>query len=280
MGVGIAAFFNAITVTVFNLFKGERMNEVMGWRTTALSMGGIVWPIIGGFLGDFSYNLPFAIYSVGIVLAILTIIVVPATPGGKAKEKEDKGTMITALKKRPKLIAIYSFMFFTALFLFSLVVFVPQALEAIGITSPLTISFFISEMMLFTGITSLNYKRIKLRVSYKQILLIALFLWTIAFFVVSIVFSAVTSAISLALFGIGFGIVVPAALTWAGEIVPASLQGRTIAYLATVIFSGEFLSPIIFAPFENLFGIKGVFLVVAIASAVLFFIYLFALGRD
>ena len=52
MGIGIAAFFNAITVTILNLYEGELRNLVMGWRTTAISVGGIIWPIIGGFLGD------------------------------------------------------------------------------------------------------------------------------------------------------------------------------------------------------------------------------------
>jgi len=280
MGIGIAAFFNAITVTILNLYEGELRNLVMGWRTTAISVGGIIWPIIGGFLGDISYNLPFVIYSIGIVLAVLTIIAVPATPGGKTREKEDKGTIITALKKRPKLIAIYIFMFFLALFLFSIVVFLPQLLPSIGIESPLSISLFISEMMIFAAIASMNYRRIRERNSYKMIILTTLFAWTVGFLLISLAFSAITTAISLALFGLGLGIAMPATMTWAGELVPVSLQGRVLSYLGAITFSGEFLSPVVLAPVDDVLGLKGVFLVVGIASAVLFVVYLMALQDD
>ncbi len=279
LGIGIASFFNAITVTILNLFQGEHRDIVMGWRTSAISIGGIIWPIIGGFLGDFSYHLPFAVYSVGIILAILTWIAIPATPGGKTKDKEHKGSILLVLKKSPKLIAIYGFMFFMAISLFSIIIFLPLLLTQIKITSPLIISFYLSEMMFFTAIVSLSYSKIKKRISYKTIILIALFLWTIGFLIIYLAFSALTSAISLALFGVGLGIVLPAMMIWAGELASFSFRGRVLAYLGALIFLGQFLSPIILTPVSRFLGLKGVFLVTGAASAILFFVFLFSLRK-
>ncbi|KKM94093.1 hypothetical protein LCGC14_1201860, partial [marine sediment metagenome] len=52
------------------------------------------------------------------------------------------------------------------------------------------------------------------------------------------------------------------------------------SYLGAITFSGEFLSPVLLAPVDDVLGLKGVFLVVGIASAVLFVVYLMALQDD
>ena len=135
-------------------------------------------------------------------------------------------------------------------------------------------------MMIFAAIASMNYSKIRDRNSYKMIILTTLFAWTVGFLLISLAFSAITTAISLALFGLGLGIAMPATMTWAGELVPVSLQGRVLSYLGAITFTGEFLSPVVLAPVDDALGLKGVFLVVGIASAVLFVAYLMALQDD
>ncbi|MEE4365140.1 MAG: hypothetical protein V2J08_14480 [Desulfotignum sp.] len=42
----------------------------MGWRGSAQSPGGTIWPFLGGALGALSWHLPFAVYLVGIPIGI------------------------------------------------------------------------------------------------------------------------------------------------------------------------------------------------------------------
>lgn len=54
LGISVATIFSALTVTILNLYEGNQRNKVMGWRGSSNSVGGIIWPLIGGSLGVIS----------------------------------------------------------------------------------------------------------------------------------------------------------------------------------------------------------------------------------
>jgi MFS family permease len=85
-------------------------------------------------------------------------------------------------------------------------------------------------------------------------------LWTAAF--ASLSFAANSSAVilSVALFGISQGLIMPTVMVWIGDAVPLSYRGRFSSYLGTFGFIGQFLSPIFFAPVMIFGGLKGVFM--------------------
>src|SRR5918996_1746670 len=69
-GIGTAAVFAATTVALFELYRGSGRDRVMGWRTSAISLGGLAWPLVGGALGTLSWHAPFAVYLLGVPLAL------------------------------------------------------------------------------------------------------------------------------------------------------------------------------------------------------------------
>ena len=270
LGISVAAFFNAITVLILNMYEEKERNKVMGWRGSTNSLGGIIWPLIGGFLGSFSWHHPFAVYLIGIPLGCLAYIMVPDIHAEKAHDEVKENTVLKVFRSNPILIAIYGFMFMTNMFLYVIVIFLPQRLEKINISDPFSISLFISAMTFFAALTSFNYGRIKSKLSYQTIFLLALAFWAVGFASISKMSMSSLILISLAFFGIGQGMIFPTIPLWIGEIVPISFRGRFSAYIGTFGFIGQFLSPIIFAPIFILLGINGVFLVAAGVSAFLF----------
>ena len=91
LGIGVAAIFTSITVLVFNLYKqGTERNKVMGYRASSQSIGGITWPLLGGFLGTFSWHYPFAIYFIGVPLCLLTILFIPETQQESVESADEK----------------------------------------------------------------------------------------------------------------------------------------------------------------------------------------------
>lgn len=270
LGVAVAAFFNSITVMILNLYQGGERNKIMGWRSSANNFGGTIWPLIGGFLGVFSWHLPFAVYLLGIPLGFLVLITIPETHQEKIQDGSKAGSVLKVFRNNLILLAIYGLMFLAMILLYTIVVFLPQLLETMGISNPFFISLFISTSALSAGLTSFMYGRIKSRLSYKMIVLIALALWTVGFTTISQVFSGWLIAASIALVGIGLGMVFPTVMLWVGEIVPVSFRGRIISYLGTFGFIGQFLAPVIFAPVVLLSGLNGVFLVAGGLCALLF----------
>ena len=84
--------------------------------------------------------------------------------------------------------------------------------------------------------------------------------------------------LSVALFGVSQGLVMPTVMVWIGDAVPASYRGRFSSYLGSFGFLGQFLSPIIFAPVLILGGLKGVFTIGAAVSAVWLALVLLFMG--
>lgn len=257
LGIAVAAITTSIVVTILNLYKGVERNKIMGWRESAINFGGIIWPLIGGFLGGFSWHLPFAVYFLGIPLGFFALITMPETHREKI---QGTGSVLKFFRINPVLFVIYGLLFLTMILLYTIVVFLPQLLETMGISNPFYISLFLAVGALSAGLTSLMYGKIKSRLSYKMIVLIALSLWTVGFTTISQASSGVIIAASVALFGVGQGMVIPATMVWAGETVAISFRGRIISYLIAFAFIGQFSSTIIFGPVSLSFGLNGVFL--------------------
>ncbi|MFC1962808.1 MFS transporter, partial [Chloroflexota bacterium] len=234
LGIGVAAIFNSITVMILNLYEGGERNKVMGWRGTANSFGGLSFTLVGGALGSLSWHLPFAIYLIGIPLGFLAFITIPQTHRERSQDTSEEGSVLKVYRNNPILFAIYGLMFLAMILLYAVAVFLPQLLGEIGISNPFYISLLLAVGSLTVALTSLMYGKIKTRLSYKMIVLITLALWTVGFTTISQTSSALIIAVSLALFGVGRGIVQPALPVWVGEIVPVSHRGRIISYLTTL----------------------------------------------
>lgn len=258
LGIAVAAIISSIVVTILNLYKGVERNKIMGWRESAISFGGMIWPLIGGFLGGFSWHFPFAVYFLGIPLGFFAFITMPET---HRRKTQDKGSVLKVFRINPVLFAIYGLLFLTMILLYTIVVFLPQLLETMDISNPFYISLFLAVGALSAGLTSLMYEKIKSRLSYKLIAFIALSLWTVGFITISQASSSVIIAASVALFGVGQGMVIPATMVWAGETVAISFRGRIISYLLAFAFIGQFSSTILFGPVSLSIGLNGVFLI-------------------
>jgi len=283
LGISVAAIFTSITVIILNLYTGDERNKVMGWRGGSNSIGGISYPLLGGFLGTFSWHLPFAAYLIGIPLAFLALITVPESQKSAVRQTgspiSKQGSIFRIIKNTPVLFIPYVLIFLGNILLYAFVVFLPKLVEQFGITNPFYVGIFISAVGFVGGTTSLMYGRIRARLSYRAIVLSALALWAAGFTIISQVFAIWVIFFSIALFGVGMGMVMPAVLVWVGELVPASFRGRMTSYITTFSYTGQFLSPIILNPIASSLGLYAPFLAIGATCALLFILFLVLLRR-
>ena len=273
-GIAVAATLNSITVLILNLYKGAERDKVMGWRGSANSLGGIIWPLIGGFLGNFSWHLPFAAYLFSLPLCFLAFGTMPETPREESKNEGAGGSILGIYKSTPILFAIYGLMFLSMVLLYVIVVFLPQLLGEMGITNTFYISLFVVTAAIASGLISLNYKVIRSKLSYKMIVLVTLAFWAVGFITISQAFSVWIIVIGVVFFGIGRGMILPAIMVWIGEKVPFWFRGRAVSYLGTLGFIGQFLSPILFGQSVPIWGLDSVFLVAGALNALVFLLFL------
>ena len=281
MGIALSGIFTCINVIILNEYEGEKRDRVMGWRGSAQSLGGIIWPPLGGFLGDISWHLPFSIYLLAIPLGItaFTAIKNPASHERKDSHPQEGLSIFSITKNNPVILIIFGLMFFSSFQLYAIGIYIPQLLELFGVTSSLKISSYIATMATAAGIMSLIYGKIRGRLSYRTISTAGVIMWAIVFFMISKARTQFTIMLSVFFLGASQGMIMPTVMAWIGEAVPASFRGRFSSYLGTFGFLGQFLSPILLAPALIHFGIRNVFTASSIVGIVWFIILLPGLGK-
>ena len=283
LGIGVAMIFTSITVTILNLYEGTQRNRVMGWRGSSNSLGGIIWPLVGGSLGIFSWHLPFTAYLIGLPIAFMAFLAIPETQRSEDSPINDvankQESTFNLFRSIPTLFLPYSLIFVGNILLYAIIVFMPKLVEQFGITSSFYVGTFISTVGVAGGTASLFYGRIKARLSFNTIVKITLSLWAAGFIMISQAPFSWLISVSIVFFGIGMGMVIPTISVWVGELVPASFRGRMTSYISLFSYTGQFLSPIILSPIESSLGLNSLFLVIGSTCASLLILCLVLLRR-
>jgi len=270
-GLGTAIVFTISTVAFFTLYQGSARNQMMGWRSSATSLGALVWPLVGGALGGISWNAAFGTYLVAIPIGIATCWLMP---NDRPSQKRPEGNAFTLLTGYPAICWVYILLMALAMMSFALAVFLPQRLGQLGVTRPLTVSLYMVAMSSAAIVTAMGYSRLRELASYETMLRLSFVAWTAAFLILGLVSSPAILVLSPILVGIAQGLGFPAVTVLIGELVPNNLWGRATALSSTLMFLGQFLAPVILGPLASMISIPGVYLLLAAAASLLLLILL------
>lgn len=284
LGAGVAFVYVGVTVLIYQLYEGQAMERALGLRSSANSVGAVIWPLIGGALGTLSWHAPFGVYLVALPLGLVAVLTIPEPsdpPPDDATADDDGGHtgVLTVLRRRPALLAVYLLYFGANALLYSIIVFYPQLLAGVGITSSFSISLYLAASGLAGGITGAIYDRLVRRTTRRVLVWVALVLWTGAFASAFLANSALQAVPTVVAFGLGLGLVFPSAFAWVEALAPTDRQGQFTSYLASSGYTGQFLSPVLFGPVIPLFGVRGVFAVAGLLAGGSAVVFGFGLAR-
>lgn len=192
---------------------------------------------------------------------------------------DSSSSVFSIFRKNPVLYLIYGFMLLLNIFLYLIVIYLPQILEHVGITTTFQVGIFLSAMGISAGVTASQYDKIKSRLFYQKIIPLSLTLWSAAFLLIFLISSKWSYGIAVIIYGVGQGMGLPTTMLWVGDVVPSLFLGRFSSYLTTFGFLGQFLSPIVFAPVAGSIGLSAVFLAAATVSLVSLFFSIFGLRK-
>ncbi|RSM85219.1 MFS transporter [Kibdelosporangium aridum] len=269
-GIGAAAVFSCTTIAMLAFYQGKLRDRVMGWRSTATSVGGLIWPLLGGVLGGMTWHATFAVYLIGIPLALAAVWTLPNTT---ARSDRPRVGVIRLMRLRPALIGWYSLWIIIAVQMYVLAIFLPQRLAEIGIRSPVLVSIYaVVGASLITSLVGLAYGRIRTRLSYPVLLRLALGSAMVGFLIYGTVSQPIVLLLTPALFGFGNGILFPVATVLVDEAAGPEHRARAASLSGTAIFAGQFASPLLFGPLIAATSTTTGFFVSAAVSALLLLI--------
>jgi MFS family permease len=273
LGVGVAFVYTAVTVLIFTLYEGRRMDRALGLRSSANSMGAAVWPLVGGGLGAVSWQAPFGVYLVAVPLGLVAVATVPETgrgtpdaarsgPGVRGRAR----ALLGVFRRTPAIPAVYLLYFGANVFLYVVVVFYPQLLAGLGVTSSLAVGVYLAANGTSSAVAAALYDRLLPRYGRPLLALAAAVLWVGGFAVAALVDAPLAAGGPVVLLGLGTGLVFPATFGWIEALAPPDRQGALSSYVASAGYLGQFVSPLAFGAVVPVFGVRGVFGVAAVAA--------------
>ncbi|MEU0086999.1 MFS transporter [Streptomyces sp. NPDC006274] len=270
LGVGTAAVFTCSTAALLGLYRGETRDQVMGWRTTATTAGGFVYPLAAGALGNHSWHAPFAIYLVGLPLGIAALVTMPRTGAGgsEGRSGRSRGGALRLLREHPLVLALCGLWVATTGLMMVLAVSLPRRLDQLGIHDTLVVAVYGTVLASgAAGLVGLTYARLTTRFGYAPLLRIAAASWTAALLVFAVADHAALLLLVPLLTGVGSGITMPTLTVLVDHAAPDEQRGTATSLQATALFGGQFASPLVFGPLIDATSVTTGALVAAAGTA-------------
>ncbi|MFW5762364.1 MAG: MFS transporter, partial [Cyclobacteriaceae bacterium] len=217
------------------------------------------------------WNYPFLVYSLSLIILVLTYFYLKEPTPKKEQVLNGNSKMI---RKKRTVAGIYFLVFLGMLLFYFIPVQSPFLINQLGVSSSFLISVALVASTLFAAISSFAYGRIRHKLNFKSIFLLTFSGVAIGYLVLFIARDYLVVLVGLTISGAGLGLLMPNANTWLIQISPPAIRGKLIGGLTSIVFLGQFLSPIAAKPLIENFQLSGLFLNGALISAVLFFLLL------
>lgn len=247
LGAGVGLVMPLSFTLISDYFQGKELTKMMGYNTAFSNVGGIVTMLMAGFLASFNWRAPFNVYWIGLIIFILVFLYLPKNKPLKLEEGKKKLKMPLsvygyAIGACGVMLAYYAVATNMALYL-------EQSQLGSSKTAGLVMSFTTVGGM----ITSIIL--VRLEVLFKNYLIPAgLLSMGLAFGVLTISYSVPVVLISVCFIGFGQGIIFPLVNDKVLNNIDPLLSDRVISIVASMIYVGQFLSPIVLDSISNIVG--------------------------
>lgn len=250
LGIAVAAVMSISTTLIGDYFDAEERMRFLGTQASFMALGGIVFLNLGGVLAEWSWRGPFMIYLTGLVLAPLCMKFLHEPPPHQPPPVTDSDETPVPVNNRGWIALAYALGLTGMLMFYVVPTQLPFLLNAEFNASSSTIGMAVSVVTLTSALVSFNYGRIRKRFSIMGLYVIAHLMAAFGFCLVGLAEGYVLLIAGLAICGMGFGFIIPNGNVWLMTLASPQSRGRVIGGFSSMIFLGQFLSPIVVAPLQ------------------------------
>lgn len=262
LGIAVAGVMTCTVALIGDYYQGAERNGFMGYQGAFMSFGGVTFISVAGILADINWQYPFLIYLFSLLVFSLAIpfLYEPNRDFAKQQKSENKNSVVIYSKSMVFVIGLLAFT--GIVFFYMIPVQIPYFLKTIKISNTLT-GFAISASTLSSAIVSMNFRKIREKISFPLIYAMAFTFMGIGYMTIAHSNVYHQFIIGLVISGLGTGLLMPSGNLWAMEITPPAVRGRIVGRISSASFIGMFLSPIILQPLIKHFSISFAFQVAA-----------------
>ena len=255
LGVSIAINATVVSTLIGDYFQGEERHKYTGLQAAFVNIGGIVFITLGGFLAEISWRTPFLIYIAPLFLIPMVMKYI--------YEPTFEHHEMHAEFKMSQVYHIFIYSFIGVIFFYMVPTQIPFLLhEKFGINGAET-GLAIAAMMVTSTVMSMQYKKIKQKISYHKAYIIVTVGFGLGFITISLAQNLLALFLGLAIVGVGSGIMMVNTMNYLLHIASAKARGSVVGINSSLMAISMFLSPIVIAPLtefitlDKTFGVLG-----------------------
>lgn len=251
-----------------NMYEGEARSQALGYATSTLTIMGIAFPLLGGWVGSFHWQWAFGLYAVGLPLAILAARFLPKKSSPKTQgDVKDVASKLRQVLGRPYTLRLLCTLSLVSIAMYAVVIYAPQYLkQTIDATSVVNGIVLASRAIGAAVISAFGAKRLAQRLGQRTTVAIGLGLMALTLSTIPVLHQLGWILVTAIFFGVGFGLVLPTLYGTLANLAPPDLKSSVLAAGTGAGFLGQFISPILLGPVLAYCGLQWVFYAAAIVA--------------
>ena len=274
LGIAVAGIMSGFTTLILDYFKGEELNKFLGLNGAFIGLGGMVFLFVAGFLAEFGWQYPFLVHLFAFVIlpGVILFIDEPDKIIAEATAIGDK----IAIPWR-KLVPVYLTAFVGMAIFFIFPVQIPFHLTE---ASTSQVGLALSLQTLASVFAALQFQHLKARYSFLAISGVIFLTFSLNHFIVSLSSAYLIGIAGLLIGGLGVGLFAPNNSGWLASVTPAAIRGKAVGWMTSLLFLGQFASPVLTEPFVKQIGLSATFALVGVVAMFITIIFVMTTIKD
>lgn len=253
-----------------NMYEGEKRSQALGLATSTLTLTGIAFPLLGGWVGATQWQYAFYLYGLGLPFAGLVAFCLREQRQTHLQPKaQDKGDKLLTVLRHPHTLQILLALGLASVVMYAVVIYAPLYLkQTLNVGTVVNGIVLASRAVGAAVISAYGAKQLTQKVGVAPAIAIGFGLMAVTLATIPWLQQLSLILLTAVFFGVGFGIVLPTLYSTLANIAPSALKSSVMAAGTGAGFLGQFLSPILLAPVVSYAGINSVFYASALIALV------------
>ncbi|HBL59053.1 MAG TPA: MFS transporter [Cyanobacteria bacterium UBA8803] len=244
-----------------NMYEGEARSQALGYATSSLTITGIAFPILGGWVGSTHWQWAFYLYGVGLPLALLAASTLRSVqPHNTKSMAKDSGSKLRSVLGHTYTLRLLLTLGLTSVAMYAVVIYAPlylkTTIQADAITNGIVLA---SRAIGAAVISAFGAKWLAKKMGAPQATAVGFGLMALTLTTIPVLNQLPLILLTAVWFGVGFGLVLPALYSALANLAPRDLKSSVLAAGTGAGFLGQFLSPVLLGPVLGYGGLEGVF---------------------
>ncbi len=244
-----------------SMYEGQERAQALGYAASILTITGILFPFLGGWVGATHWQFAFYLYGLGVLLALIAALILrQKSPKLRMTKTMESNHKLSQVLGQPSALWLLLTLGLASIAMYSVVIYAPLYLKAtIGAGAVLNGIVLASRAVGAAFVSAFGARWLSHTLGFSRATAIGFGLMALTLGTIPLLHQFGWILLTAIFFGIGFGIVLPNLYSALANLAPSKLRSSVLAAGIGAGFLGQFLSPILLGPVLGYSGLAGVF---------------------